>query len=490
MIELAGVTVEFPAVRALDQVSLSMFPGEVLGLVGQNGAGKSTLIKVLGGVYRPQRGEIRLDGRAHRFADPADSQRAGIVVVHQELSLVDAMSIAENLLLHELPVRRGLLDRNTLRARARELLLQAGSAGAALAARVDIDTPVQALGVGEKQLVEIARALGRAARLVILDEPTAALSDSEASALFSLIRERAARGTSFLFVSHRLSEVLAVCDRVCVVRDGKLCADRNAKETTSDDLVRAMVGESRPCRSQSRRVSGAPTFTVKRLNLSRGSQRILRDVSFEVRAGERIALFGAVGSGRTALLSTCAGFGRGEISGSFSANGRLAFLPEDRKKQGLALAMSVADNIHIGNFPRRWLRPRALADSAARARQGLRIKAADLDSPVATLSGGNQQKVLLARALKQDPAVLLLDEPTRGVDVAARADIYALLRELCEQGRSVVFASSDADEVLELADRAYVLRDGALVGCLEPPHLSAAELSRLASAGEPLEIAS
>jgi len=500
VVELRRLGKEFPGVRALHDVSLAIAPGEVLGLVGENGAGKSTLIKILGGCYPAgsYRGEVVVGGTVRGFRTPIDARRAGIAVVHQELSLVPEMSVADNLVLGREPARLGVVDAVATEAAARELLRRVLGDDAAT---IDLRAPVGRLGIGVQQTLEIARALSDHARLLILDEPTAALSDAEAQRLFGLVRERRAAGASFVYVSHRLEEIFALCDRIAVMRDGELVALRDAAATTPDQLVGLMAGRELlphpPGRTRPRKT---PVLEVEQLAVDHPSlpgRRVVDGLSFTVHAGEVVALAGAMGSGRTATLSALFGLGRSRVTGRVRVDGRevglrdpvaaiaagLALVPEDRKGAGLVLSMSVADNLALAGTAHGADAEKAAADRA----RDLRIKMPGLAAEVATLSGGNQQKVVIGKWLERAPRVLLLDEPTRGVDVGARAEIYRLVAELTARGHAVVLASSDLAELALLADRVLVLRDGRVAGTLGRDEITQAAILHLAIA--PLEAA-
>ncbi len=509
-VELRRISKTFPGVRALHDVSLAVAPGEVLGLVGENGAGKSTLIKILGGVYPAgsYRGEVVVGGRVHGFRGTADARKAGIAIVHQELSLIPEMSVADNLALGREPAWLGILDRERVQADARSLLTAV--IGETDAISIDPDQPVGELGIGTQQLIEIARALATAAKVIVLDEPTAALTDGEIAQLFALIRERRATGASFIYISHRLEEIAELCDRVAVLRDGELVAVK----APSDDLIPSMTGDLRPgvdadldrarpragvtCTSTS---TIYPVLSVQNLRVEHPTvpgRAVVDGLSFRVAAGEVVALAGALGSGRTATLSALFGIARAGASGEIQVDGKpvvirspidaiaagLAFVPEDRKAQGLVLGLSVGDNLALsalGRLSRFGIVDSARAERSALSRlRDLSIKAPSLGAEVATLSGGNQQKIVIGKWLELAPRVLLLDEPTRGVDVGAKAEIYRLIEELVARGHAVVIASSDLPETVRLADRVLVLREGRLVGQLASEAITQLAIMRLA----------
>jgi ribose transport system ATP-binding protein len=468
VIEMVDIVKHFGGVVALDGARFSARPGEIHGLCGENGAGKSTLLKIVAGVHPhgSYSGELRVGGKPLALRSTADARAAGIAIVHQELMLVPEMTVAENLMLGREPRRFGLVDDAALEAAARALLARFGEAA------VDVRAPVGSLGIGVQQIVEIVRALQDDARLLILDEPTAALTGDESARLFEWLRNLRARGTTCIYVSHRMDEVFALCDRVTVLRDGKTVGTVEVAQSTGPDVVRMMVG-----RDVAYNVSGSayvvsesggvkPALEVRGLCV----EGALHGVSFSVRPGEVVALAGAMGSGRTALLSSLFGCANTRMHGDILVDGAfatldspraaiaagLALVPEDRKGRGLVLDLTVAENLAL---------PLALADGD-RAETIANERIAELrirgraDSAVATLSGGNQQKVVLGKWLHRPPRVLLLDEPTRGVDVGAREEIYALIATLCERGVAVLVASSDLSEVQRLGHRILVLRKG------------------------------
>ena len=482
-----GLSKRFGETHALSGVSFDVRPGEVHALCGENGAGKSTLIKVVSGVY-PRgsfQGEVRVDGVAQSFRGIRDAEHAGIVVIHQELALVPALSAAENIFLAHEPTRFGLLDRSRMLRESRALLLRLGGS-------VDPSVPAGELGIGQAQLVEIARALRKNARVLILDEPTAALSEREAQALFQVLRELTREGVSLVYVSHRLREVFALSDRITVLRDGQSVGTLQTRETSEAEVVRNMVGRAlssvfpAPERGADARLKGAravPLLSVSGLSARRaGSALALSEISFEVRAGEVLGIGGLLGAGRSELLLHLFGAWGKRLAGSVALAGAplinatpkqciaqgLVLVSEDRKVQGLVLEQTVGFNLtlsHLSAFARAGLvnhgRERAAQSKQAAA---VHLPAGKLDLPVGALSGGNQQKVVLGRALLSAPRVLLLDEPTRGVDVGAKAEIYALIAAQCRAGMAVVLVTSELSELVGLADRSVMLVEGRIGG--------------------------
>jgi ribose transport system ATP-binding protein len=472
LLEMHGIVKEFPGVRALDGVDLGVRAGEVHCLLGQNGAGKSTLIKVLGGAHRPDAGEVVWDGRPVDFASPHAADVAGIAVIHQELDLVPGLSVAENVVLGREPSRLGFTRPRDAERTARDVLARLGHP------EIPVRRELGRLSAAGQQVVSMARALARDARLIVMDEPSAVLDPEEVRNLFRVVRELTADGVAVVYISHRLEEIREIGDRVTVLKDGRTVArDLPARETPTADVVRLMTGRTVEHVFPDR--TGQPGEVVLEVEgLSRTGE--FADVSFTVRAGEVLGLAGLVGSGRSEILETIHGARRASAgtvrvkgtalrAGSVPAAVRagLGLSPEERKSQGLLLAEPVARNVSLpslGRFARAgFLAPDAEVSAAREVTAQLDVRPADPTRPVKTLSGGNQQKVVLARWLLHGCTVLLLDEPTRGVDVGARAEIYSLVRRLAADGVAVVLVSSEVPEVLGLADRVLVLREGRVV---------------------------
>ena len=486
LLEVRGITKDFPGVRALDSVSIDVEAGEVLGLCGENGAGKSTLIKVLSGFYPHGafEGEIRVGGEPVRFRNMRDAEQHGIAVIAQELALVPGMTVAENLFLGREPVSRGRILWDRVRAGAREALARVGS-------DLDPETRVGRLGVGQQQMVEIARALDKRSKVLVLDEPTAALAEGDARRLLGLVAQLAREGVASIYISHRISELFEVADRISVLRDGRAVASAPVAEWDRRRLVSAMVGRELAAGEPPPALAkGAVALTVRDwrvFDAGRSGRLVVEDVSFEARRGEILGIGGLVGSGRTALATSLFGIVRSRVSGRIAVApdperrpfrhpaeavaGGLALVTEDRQRSGLLPAASVRENLTLATLSR--YRRGALLDDASRSAaaraevEALAIKTPSLDAPVRTLSGGTQQKVVLGRWLLTRPRVLILDEPTRGVDVGAKAEIHAILRRLAAEGMTILLVSSDLPELLALSHRVLVLRDGRPAALLE-----------------------
>jgi len=498
LVETRGIGISFPGVRAVSAVDFEVLPGEIHALVGENGAGKSTLGKLLAGELQADEGELRIGGVSRRLGSPRDGLAAGVAMIPQELVLVRSLSVAENILLgHEPRSTSGLVDRRALEARARERLDAVGASHLSAGARLGD------LATGDRQLVAIARALSLDARCLIMDEPTASLGGDEEARLERLIRELAERGAGVVYVSHKLDHVLAIADRITVLRDGRLVVTRPAAGLSPDDLVRLMVGREVPSSDLAPVPTGArEVLAIEGLSVSdpgRADADRLKDISLTVRAGEIVGLAGLVGAGRSDLLLALVGAHPGAARGTVRLDGRrytpttpaqaveagLVLLPEERKADGIFPQLGVDRNVTISALGR--VSRRGVVDGAAdrRAAEALMaktgVRAARTDVPIGTLSGGNQQKALLARCLFASPTVLLLDEPTRGVDLAARAEIYRELHRLAGEGFGVLLASSDLAEVLSQSHRILVFRDGQIVAALDRSEASEEAVVRAAA---------
>ena len=472
-LELVNITKTFPNVRALDRVSIEVHRGEILALMGENGAGKSTLLKVMTGAYQPDEGEIRLGGRPVRVPSPIASRRLGIRVAYQEPDIVAGTTVAENLFLGELPRLRGpLVDWRRLNSDAEALL-----APFKLSRTLRPTTPAERLSPAHRQMIEILRALRGDVKVLALDEPTSSLSESDAEDLFSLIGSLRARGGALIYVSHRMNEILRLADRVAVLRDGALVGVRPAGELDNATIVRMMVG--RPLGEVMKRERHAtPTPVLKVSGLT--SDKV-RDINITVRKGEVVGLAGLIGAGRTELGKTIFGAfrhdaGEIEVEGRIVRIGRprdaieagIAYAPEERKADALFLERSVSDNATFAILRRltqfRVVKRRQELEIARDYVSRLRVKTPSLHQMIGKLSGGNQQKIVLARWLATKPKVLLLDEPTRGIDVGAKAEIYALIEALARSGIGILLISSELPEILGLSDRIVCMQDGRITG--------------------------
>ncbi|MGK5733758.1 sugar ABC transporter ATP-binding protein [Streptomyces sp. URMC 124] len=472
LLRVEGVTKAFPGVRALDGVDLTLRAGEVHVLLGENGAGKSTLIKMLSGVHRPDGGRILMDGREVAVRSAQDAERLGIATIHQEFNLVPGLTVAENIFLGRQPrTALGLIDKRTMRARAAELLRRV---------RLDVSPaePVAGLGIARLQMIEIAKALSLDARVLIMDEPTAVLTSEEVATLFALVRELRDSGVGVIFITHHLDEIAALGDRVTVLRDGRSVTEVPAT-TDENELIRLMVGRDIAEQYPRERPAGpgAPLLRVRGLTRAPA----FRDVSFDVRAGEVVGLAGLVGAGRTEVARALFGVdrydaGTVEVDGKALARGDVraamragvGLVPEDRKGQGLLLDASLTDNLtlarlgqdtHRGFVDRSGQRRRA-----AEVAERLKVRTSGLERTARTLSGGNQQKVVIGKWLLAGARLLVLDEPTRGVDVGAKVEIYRLVNELTAAGCGVLMISSDLPEVLGMSDRVLVMAQGRIAG--------------------------
>jgi ribose transport system ATP-binding protein len=488
LLSMRGIDKRFAGIPALAGASLEVSRGEVHALIGQNGAGKSTLIKVLTGYYRRDGGDIVFEGAPVDFASPEAAQSAGISTIYQEINLVPYRSVTENICLGREIRRFGLLDWRAMHREAEALL-------ARFKMDVDVRRPLMSYSTATQQMVAIARAIGFDARLVIMDEPTSSLDDQEVATLFEVIRQLKREQVSVIFVSHKLDELYAVCDRVTVMRDGRTVRTAPLREMTRLELVTTMLG--REMTEVAR--EGATAFGTDKTSTEAGEQlltvehlavgRRVRDVSFDVRAGEIVGLAGLLGSGRSETARVVFGADRADAGTVLlaGAEGRIAapadairagvgFCSEDRKLEGIVPAMSVRENLTLALMPH--LSKGGVLDEARQREivdrfiKRLGIKCASPEQPIRELSGGNQQKVLLARWLCMNPKLLILDEPTRGIDVGAKAEIQALIRELADQGLGVLMISSELEEVIEGADRAFVLREGRTVAELARGELS------------------
>jgi ABC-type sugar transport system ATPase subunit len=466
-LRMTGISKTFPGIRALSDVDLDVDAGEVHAIVGENGAGKSTLMKVLAGVYQPDAGTIELAGQTVRLADPIEARRRGIGMVYQELNLVPDLTVAENILLGSTPARFGLVDRRALRTQARAVLDE-------LDARIDTDDLVGSLTVSQQQIVEIAKVYAARPAIVVLDEPTSSLSEHETQSLFRIIRRMTDAGLAVIYISHRLREVLDISQRVTVLRDGRLVETRPTEGISAGEMIRLMVGRDLTDVFPKREVP-IGDVVLEVTGLSRADE--FTNISLTVRAGEILGLAGLVGAGRTEVARAIFGLDKSD-TGTVQIDGTevkirdprdavragIAYVPEDRKRDGIVPQLSIKDNISLAVLDRvsrsGWVKAGAERTLAKEKAIELTVSPPAIAPRVDTLSGGNQQKVVFAKWLAAAPRVLILDEPTRGVDVGAKADIHTIIGNLAAQGTAIIMISSELPEVLAVSDRIVVLHEG------------------------------
>ena len=471
IIGLQNVSKSFGGVQALKDVQLEIFPGEVHALLGENGAGKSTLIKIMTGVQQPDKGQILLEGRPVHLANTREAQTQGIAAIYQEPSLFPDLDIAENIFVGRQPLNRGGVDWKVMYGEASQLLKKLGSA-------LDPRTKARELSVAQQQVVEIARALSINAKVFIMDEPTSSLTQGEVEELFTIVRQLRAAGTAIVFISHRLEELFVLADRVTILRDGTYIGTQPMANVTTEDLIRMMVGRNLDQLFPKQAVAaGKVVLQVESL----GVEGIFSDITFELRQGEIVGMSGLIGAGRTNVARAIFGI-EPATTGTLRLEGRpitikspqtamrlgIGYVPEDRKEQGLVLEMNIAQNITLpvlSRFARLgWLNPKRELESARTASAQLEVKMTGVDQPVGQLSGGNQQKVVLAKWLGTKPKVLILDEPTRGIDVGTKAAVHQLMSSLAAEGMAILMISSELPEILGMSDRILVMRGGRLTG--------------------------
>jgi ribose transport system ATP-binding protein len=499
LLEMSGIKKSFAGSPALSEGNLSVRRGEVHALVGQNGAGKSTMIKVLTGVYGADSGSIRFEGKDARFRSPHDAQCGGISPIYQEINLVPQRTVAENVFLGKEPKRFGLVDRRRMESDSEALLAKVG-------VRVDTRAPLESLSIATQQMVAIARALSFDAKLLIMDEPTSSLHDREVESLFASIRQLKASGVAVIFVSHKLDELYQICDRVTILRDGRTVATGAMGDFSRLDLVAAMLGRDpgkirgvgQTAFARASRKAGEVLLETRSLS----SRPLLKSASLTLRKGEILGIAGLLGSGRSEFAKAL--YGADRIDGGTAvlggepfapaspaeALGRgIALTPEDRKTEGLVGIMSIRENMTLPLLPRLSrlgvIDKRKESGIVRKYMDLLQVKSSGPDQLVSQLSGGNQQKVLLARSLALEPSLLILDEPTRGVDVGAQAEIQALISESVDSGRGVILISSEMEEILEGSDRVHVLRDGESVADLDPSSATHAEIMNCMASANP-----
>jgi ribose transport system ATP-binding protein len=479
LLSMHQITKRFPGVLALDDVTFDVQAGEVHCLVGENGAGKSTLMKIMSGIYADFEGQMLLNGQVTAFQSPHDAQTNGIAMIHQELNLVPELTVYENIFLgREMKTRLGTIDRRAMRQAAEKLMSDLGLA-------IDTNKAIGQLRVGQQQLVEIAKALSFNARIIIMDEPTSALSDTEVEYLFQVIRNLRAHQVGVIYISHRLDEVFSITDRITVLRDGKVVGTALAKDMTRQKLISMMVGRDLEVLYPKEAIElGDPVLQIEHLTYTQGGNRLVDDVSLYVRQGEIVGVAGLMGAGRTQLLESIFGvYPPVNLHGRILLNGKpirfqspqdaiahgIGLVAEDRKQQSLILERSVAENSTLAALRLflNWLtviKRRMEQQSVNKLVQDLRIKTPTIETLVTNLSGGNQQKVVLGKFLLSEIVLFLLDEPTRGIDVGAKAEIYHLVGQLAQKGTGFLVVSSELPELLAVCDRIYVLCDGRLTG--------------------------
>ena len=470
ILTLKNITKEFPGVKALDDVTINIERGTIHGLVGENGAGKSTLIKILAGIYQPNKGEIILDGKPCRFNSPIEARRAGISVVHQEIKLAEPLSVAENMFLGNVQLKNGLVDWKGMRRRAREIVEDLGM-------DIDINAQVSSLTVAKKQIVEIMHAINNNSRILIMDEPSAVLTDRELEVMFRIVKQLRDEGITIIYISHRLDEIFGLCSNVSVLRDGCHIDTIPVASVDRQGLINMMVGREMG-QEYPKEVGNVGGTILEVKNLSRG---ILQDISFEVKSGEVFGISGLVGAGRTELARAILGIDKPE-SGEVYVRGKkvhyrtfadairdgLGLIPEDRKLQGLVQIMSVKRNTTLVNM-KRVLRAGVISSSleeklSKEYADKLHVVTPSMETEVQYLSGGNQQKVVIAKWLFQNSEILFLDEPTRGIDVGAKAEIYRLINRMAKEGKTIIMISSEMPELLGLCDRIMVMHEGHKMG--------------------------
>ncbi|MBB3000263.1 ribose transport system ATP-binding protein [Paraburkholderia tropica] len=490
-VKMQGISKAFGPVRVLEGVDFHIEAGEIHALMGENGAGKSTLMKILSGVYQADAGAVLIDGQAVQIRSTVDAERAGIAIIHQELNLIPQLTVMENLFLGREPSRFGMVDTAAMRKQARTWLDMVG------AQRIDPQTEAGTLSIGQQQLVEIAKALSLNAQVLIMDEPTAALTNREIDTLFEIMQQLKARGVAIVYVSHRMEEIFRICDKISVLRDGHFVGERAIPDTNFDEIVRLMVGRELGERFPKRNhTPGDVRMQVENL----ADDGHIEGVSFEVRAGEVLGIAGLMGAGRSEILRTLFGANR-KRAGTVKLDGKpldvrdassaiaagIGFVTEDRKRQGLVLGMSVRENatlVHLDRYAKLgFVNDKAERSAVDGLIKQLRVRTRDAELDVKSLSGGNQQKVVFAKWLAKPPKVLLLDEPTRGVDVGGKAEIYTIVNQLAEQGVAIVMVSSELPEVLAMSDRILVMHQGRQAGIFEAASATQEQIMTAAAGG-------
>lgn len=480
MLKMENISKSFPGVKALDNVQLSVYGGEVLGLLGENGAGKSTLMKILSGVYEKSEGKIFIQGQETEITGIKDAESKGITIIHQELSVLPNLTVWENIFLGNEKINKisRRINKKLLKERSIDFLNQIGC-------KLDPDTLVRDISVGEMQMIEIAKALTKNTQIIIMDEPTTALTDVETKNLFKVIEKLKGKGIAVIYISHRMEEIFKICDRITVLRDGKYVGDAVVSEISNDDIISMLVGRKLEEQFPYKKVeTGEVLLEVKNLNYSNK----VKNISFKVREGEILGIAGLMGSGRTELAKTIFGeykkqsgeiFVHGEKkeikSPKDAIHNGICYLSEDRKKEGLVLGMTVGDNMTLANL-KKYENSFKIIDKKQEKKdideyiKKLSVKTPSAQQLIKNLSGGNQQKAILGKWIMLSPKVLIIDEPTRGIDIGAKKEIYDVLNALKESGKAVIMISSDMPEVLGVSDRILVMHEGKLTGQLNREH--------------------
>lgn len=501
ILEMKNITKDFPGVRALDNVNFKVCKGEIHALVGENGAGKSTLMKILSGAYPygTYEGDIYIDGEKKQFRTIKDSEHAGISIIYQELTLVKYMTVGENIFLGEEPTKNGIIDWNKVYSDSKELFKK-------LNIDIDVYEKVINLGIGQQQMVEIAKAISKNSKILILDEPTAALTEGETRQLFRILRDLKQHGVTCIYISHKLEEIFEIAENVTILRDGKTIGTHHISELNEDKIISMMVGRELTQRyPRKEHKAGKVVFEVKNwtvYDVENPEKKIIKDVSFEIREGEIVGVAGLMGSGRTELFTSIFGAYGGKKEGEIYLEGKkinikspseaieqgICYLSEDRKQFGLVLKMDVKDNILLSNYDK--MAKSGIIDGVRALKEAisyvdkLKVKTPSVFQRVENLSGGNQQKVVLAKWLLANPKVLILDEPTRGIDVGAKYEIYNIMNDLVEQGVCVIMISSELPEIIGMSDRVLVMCNGTLSGELNANELSQEKIMVCATGGK------
>ena len=493
ILDLVGISKKFNGVKALDDVSFSVTRGEIHALVGENGAGKSTLMNILSGVYKPTSGKVTFNGKEICLNNTKQAEKMGITIIHQEFSLIPYLNAVDNIYLgKELKKKNALLDRKLMKERSQELLDK-------IDVKLDLEKPVAELSVAEKQFVEIAKALSVDSKLLILDEPTATLTEGEVEHLFNLMRTLKNNGVTMIFISHHLDEIFKIADRFTVLRDGKLIGTQTIGQVDKNGIIRMMVGRSLDNNFPERTSSLNTKEVVLEVNNLQSSK--VKNVSFKLYKGEILGISGLVGSGRSEVVRAILGADKTEkknilidgksenIKSPYNAlKYGIALIPEDRKSEGVILGESIKDNVSLASFNKviskfGFINKNKEHSIVDRYMKELAIKAPDIDTPVKNLSGGNQQKVVIAKCLNTDSQILIFDEPTRGIDVGAKVEIYKLMRQLTDKGISIIMISSELLEILGMSDRILVMREGQIACEMKAEEANQEKIMRYATGG-------